>query len=995
MHFSRARYVTVCQQFLVTATVMAAGASAAGVMSLQIVEPGVGESGTAAVDPAPAVRVADGYVATEPVAPRVRETKVTGIDASAAHADPAAKSKAPEKAPEKAPGKALGKTAAPGRTLAALSAPTEVDGYATVGVTWTAAEEIAEDDIEVQVRTRTDGVWSEWTTAEYHDEHGPDAGSTEDLASVRPGTDPIVVGDVDEVQMRAETADGTVPADLELAVIDPGADTVVKEQAEIDTAQLPSSAEDGMGESGPAATHGDGAAADLDLVAMKTAPKPWIFSRAQWGANESLRDKSSLRYGTVKAGFIHHTVNANNYTAQQVPSLLRGIYAYHTQSRGWSDIGYNFLVDRFGRIWEGRYGGVDRAVVGAHTLGYNEYAFAMSAIGNFDTAQPSQDVVDAYAKLMAWKLSLSNIKASATKQYVKNRYMPAINGHRDVGQTACPGRYLYAKLGEIRSAAQTIQNGVQLTGDPVKWPIVPTPAGVVPPTTDPKPAVEHPKVPYPLRRNLAGSAWSDLVVKSSTGVIKVVPTQGMLTYRGSVVNEGDWAEKTIITAVGDVTGDGKSDVLAKASKRAWVFPGDGKGHVSNSPVWGSGTWAFHRVDRVDSVGDFDGDGHNDVIGRDKTTTALLLYRGAGKGKFKAPVTLRKQWPFSSTVGVGDFNGDKKPDLLALHGERTIYLYPGTGTGLGAKVGVVSAPDPLIALNGWGDLTGDGIPDVMTRSTSTLSADILAGTGKGKVGQTWGAFSGFRTLKMVSLAPMMGSAAADAVGRDNQGRLVVVPQVGSKNISSPLVSNLRVTAATQVLSAGDWDRDGNGDVIVRSASGDLLVLYPGLGNGKFGRGRSLGSGWASVNQLTAVGDVTGDGRPDLMGRVGSRPMTIFPGYGSKAFKAPQLAPDSLRTYNQIGKDYWSPTSFAFLSADGSFVPSAGSKVGIALRSANGSADTEYDMIVGIGDADGDYVADLLAREEGTGTLWLLPGKASGGLAPRTWVANGFAGYQLLG
>ena len=91
----------------------------------------------------------------------------------------------------------------------------------------------------------------------------------------------------------------------------------------------------------------------------------------------------------MKAGFIHHTVNANTYTSAQVPALLRGIYAYHTQSRGWRDIGYNYLVDRFGRIWEGRYGGVGSPVVGAHTLGYNEVSFAMSAIGNFDIAEPA------------------------------------------------------------------------------------------------------------------------------------------------------------------------------------------------------------------------------------------------------------------------------------------------------------------------------------------------------------------------------------------------------------------------------------------------------------------------------------------------------------------------------------------------------------------------------------------------------------------------------
>ena len=97
----------------------------------------------------------------------------------------------------------------------------------------------------------------------------------------------------------------------------------------------------------------------------------------------------SLHYGEIHAGFVHHTVNANDYARATCPRILRGIYAYHTQSRGWSDVGYNFLVDRFGRIWEGRYGGVDRPVVGAHTLGYNDDAFAMSAIGNFETVQPS------------------------------------------------------------------------------------------------------------------------------------------------------------------------------------------------------------------------------------------------------------------------------------------------------------------------------------------------------------------------------------------------------------------------------------------------------------------------------------------------------------------------------------------------------------------------------------------------------------------------------
>src|SRR4029078_9391412 len=135
---------------------------------------------------------------------------------------------------------------------------------------------------------------------------------------------------------------------------------------------------------------------------------------------------------------------------------------------------YNCLVDRFGRIWEGRWGGVDKAVVGAHTLGYNEVAFAMSAIGNFEEAQSPEAVLEAYAKLFAWKLSKYDIKADATKLWVKDRYLQGINGHRDVGQTACPGKYLYAQIPKIRQMAASIQKGTASTPTPTP-PRTPTP----------------------------------------------------------------------------------------------------------------------------------------------------------------------------------------------------------------------------------------------------------------------------------------------------------------------------------------------------------------------------------------------------------------------------------------------------------------------------------------------------------------------------------------
>src|SRR6478609_4502602 len=484
MRFSRARYVTLCQQSLVTAAVLAVGVSAAGVTTLAIVpapgyKPGAAlgaqEATPRALPQAALAKKAQPPATPEvdcaPVTPKVREVKVAGIARHPSTPSTPTAQPSPSAAPSPRTRPTQREQAPRTRTtkrVVAESAPQKVRGYATVGVTWKHGVDYAENQIGVQIRTEKNGQWSGWTTAAYHDEHGPDAGTAEEESSrERPGTDALVVGNVDLVQMRAETTDGSTPPDLKLAVIDPGTGAMVKAAPALDTAKMtPSTKQGGTDQPQPSAdltVQTDDGQDTIALSAMKAATKPTIYSRAQWGANERMRDQSPPSYGTVETGFIHHTVNTHNYTEKQVPSLLRGIYAYHTQSRGWRDIGYNYLVDRFGRIWEGRYGGVTRAVVGAHTLGYNEVSFAMSAIGNFDIARPPAAVLTAYARLFAWKLSLYNIRADTPRIHVKTRYLHAINGHRDVGQTACPGRYLYAQIPDIRTAAQRIQNSAQST----------------------------------------------------------------------------------------------------------------------------------------------------------------------------------------------------------------------------------------------------------------------------------------------------------------------------------------------------------------------------------------------------------------------------------------------------------------------------------------------------------------------------------------------------
>ena len=422
MHFSKTRYVTFCQQLLVTTCVLATAVAAAGVVNMDIVEP-TPDAGSVA----PAVTIGDAYVNTAPVTPKVRQVAFHGSDRSRP------KSRSTQERPTR-----------DGLRLAVVSPAEKATGLATVGVTWDEAARLTEAQVQVDVRTRKDGRWSSWSALEYHDDHGPDASEAEGRRE-RAGTEPSVVGHVQSVQVRAWTATGRAPQGVKLAVIDPGEGRMKQEAPAIDTATLdqPPAQKTTQRTAEPSAQptgSAEPASGDIALSAMATSPKPEIFSRAQWGANEKLRDQSPPSYGTIKTGFVHHTVNANDYSRDDVPKLLRSIYAYHVEARGWRDIGYNFLVDRFGRIWEGRWGGVDKAVVGAHTLGYNEVAFAMSAIGNFEEAQPPEAVLDAYAKLFAWKLSKYDIKADATKLWVKNRYLQAINGHRDVGQTACPGK---------------------------------------------------------------------------------------------------------------------------------------------------------------------------------------------------------------------------------------------------------------------------------------------------------------------------------------------------------------------------------------------------------------------------------------------------------------------------------------------------------------------------------------------------------------------------
>jgi uncharacterized protein with LGFP repeats len=192
---------------------------------------------------------------------------------------------------------------------------------------------------------------------------------------------------------------------------------------------------------------------------------PRIISRSGWGADESQRRGVPLYDIGVRAGIVHHTATPNEYDAGESADIVRGIYRYHTSTLGWGDIAYNALVDQYGQIFEGRFGGLTRPVEGAHTGGFNANTWAVAMIGNFDLVVPSTVLLRAVGQLLGWRLAMDTVnpRGSVTLTSAGGPYtrfprgatptLATIFGHRDVGDTACPGSLGYAALDRIRDHA--------------------------------------------------------------------------------------------------------------------------------------------------------------------------------------------------------------------------------------------------------------------------------------------------------------------------------------------------------------------------------------------------------------------------------------------------------------------------------------------------------------------------------------------------------------
>jgi hypothetical protein len=464
-------------------------------------------------------------------------------------------------------GAMAGGLARPGGALAALAAPTALGNDAgpvlfervvgtlptggaarsinlrrnadLLGVEWTAPS-----NAHIQVRFRDhDGRWSEWASAAGHG-HGPDAALVTDTLF----GDPVWTGGASAVQLRASRQ----LLGVRLHLIDMSSGVGARRQAQA---------------MGPVAL-----AAALPLATPSLSAgsgQPPIIARRAWAVGSS-HPRVAPGYGAVRMAFVHHTENPNGYTAGEVPAMLRAIFLFHRDVHGWNDIGYNFVIDSYGRVFEARAGGIDEPVVGAHAGGYNLVSTGIAVLGTFISAGISPAAQQTLERLLAWKLSLHGIPAEGMVTVrvnpagaIYSRFpanarvsLPRIAGHRDGDSTDCPGDALYGELPAIRGSVRRLASRpARLT---LRLVTPPAPSGQTAPSVN---ATGEPRVLMGALELLDGGAGGPPV----PGVPVLIQARSV-TRRGEVVQE-----RTIAEAVTNAEGKWSLPVSSRASGGAGMW----------------------------------------------------------------------------------------------------------------------------------------------------------------------------------------------------------------------------------------------------------------------------------------------------------------------------------------------------------------------------------------------------------------------------------------
>ena len=296
-----------------------------------------------------------------------------------------------------------------------------------------------------KVRVHTADGWGEWKELSFETDNGPDHGTEEEKRAQehlgdRALTEPTFVSHADGYEV-------SLPAGSENAEA-----VLVREQTHL-VVKDPT----------PAA----------GALTLPAHGQPTIRMRNTWTSRPpKVRPELAP---TVRVAVVHHSVSSNTYGPDDVPGELRAIQAFHMDGRGWDDIGYNFAIDRFGRIWEGRAGGINLAVIGAHALGANYEGTGIVALGDFSGMTANQAMLDAYGQLIGWKLYIHGSDATGSAPFTLGEGairggqtvdLPHVIGHQTVQETSCPGQ-IQGQLDTIRALAG--QKQVQLKSTPGFW----------------------------------------------------------------------------------------------------------------------------------------------------------------------------------------------------------------------------------------------------------------------------------------------------------------------------------------------------------------------------------------------------------------------------------------------------------------------------------------------------------------------------------------------
>ena len=461
-----------------------------------------------------------------------------------------------------------------------------------VGVQWRAP---AGAHVELRFQLPS-GAWSAWVDAGPHG-HGPDDPAPSGGLVVG---DPVWTGGTRAVQLRATRA----LSGVRLHLVDVSAGAGARAQATV------------------AGALGFSAALALATPVLQAGPgQPPIIARSAWAQGVS-HPRVAPQYGTVRMAFVHHTDNPNGYSAGEVPAMLRAIYVFHRYVNGWNDIGYNFAIDAYGRIFEARAGGVDEPVIGAHAGGYNYASSGIAVLGTYSSQPISAAAHAALERLLAWKLALHGVPAQGRVTVrvdpagaIYSRFpanapvsLPRIAGHRDADTTDCPGDALYAQLPSSRARVQRLApSPLRLTlalasaPAPATTPAPGEPGSTAPSTPPPAPAPSETAAPP----TPAGPPPAPAATEALEGVLELLdgtPIAGaaITVQARSVTRRGELVrERTIAQAVTDAQGRWSAPVSSSASSAGGMAlralyagtnqPGAAPGAAVSDPLHVAGT----------------------------------------------------------------------------------------------------------------------------------------------------------------------------------------------------------------------------------------------------------------------------------------------------------------------------------------------------------------------------------------------------------------------